>query len=268
MPSVSGPTRQSDIPSYRNIKPWPAQNSWSNSVFSPAHDVAGATTGAGNMFGETPASKVAKFADLLSVLAGDTLNTRNTGGVAYQAANKASKQAAQKADKSAKFKPLPYLRHSPGSRTYMYYDPKTGPRNVTPFEDEIPGFDWHKDRNIFNMVPGNRPHPVYIKVWHGNAIGSELSHYEDHQGNRWNPNWRFFTESYHGKENLSFRGTGQYEGCQAVYTPEGKIMTTGDWRSTFDYGRPGTLGHRGLDMKPHDAPGGKSYRDPDLSRVF
>lgn len=113
-----------------------------------------------------------------------------------------------------------------------------GSRSVTPFVDEVPRFDWHTDRNLFNFAPGKMPRPNIVEVYKDSKqrarIEKIITHYIDHHGNKWNHDYQAFTGKYHGIENLSMRGTGRYIGCQAVYTPEKKLMTEGPQRSTFD----------------------------------
>lgn len=193
------------------------------------------------------------------------------GNLAY--ADKGGEDAAPSKAKKSGGK-LPDVRHIPGSRSYVHHDPVEGPRTVTPFVDDIPGFDWHSDRNLFNRVPGKKPHPVYKDSALPDPLGlgrqtrKIVSHYEDHLGNEWKPDFLVFTGWYHGFRNYSFRGTGEFSGCQAVYRPDGQVMTAGSLRSTFDYGIPGRPSHSNLDIDHHEASGGSSYRDPDLTEVY
>jgi hypothetical protein len=254
------------------VKPAEVQDPWTGNAANSFDPIAVTATSVMDMFGNIAAPEAYIAADLFSRVAGDRLNAGSALAATYGATAETGQHAAAGVDEYTKTTSLPDIRHNPGSRTYTWYDPKKAPRSVTPFVDTIPGFDWHRDRNMFNKIPGKKPKKVYKKVYRDSKQGPRYedvySHHEDHRGNRWKPNFRFFTGKYHGKENLSFRGTGQYRGCQVVYTPKGNVMTTGELRSTFDYGRPGTFSHGSLDIDPHNAPGGKSYRDPDLSRVF
>lgn len=222
-----------------------------------------------NAIVQAKSPQVSSFGDLLSVIA-DANVVPGVDGAAYYAGvgdqETRGEGEGQETNETTESASLPDITHNPGSRTYTYNDPENGPRDVVPFADKIPGFDWHRDRNMFNIIPGIKPHRVYKEVWHGNAKVREFSHYEDHLGNEWTADFLVFTGPYHGNRNYSFRGTGQYTGCQAVYTPNGKVITSGPQRSTFDYGRPGTGAHGDVDIDPHKADSG--YRDPDLSTVF
>lgn len=165
---------------------------------------------------------------------------------------------------------LPDIRHIPGSRTYIYNDPAKGSRSVTPFADEIPGFDWHRDRNLFNFAPGKMPKPSYREIPSGRGPPTRmLTHYVDHRGSKWFADYSGNTGPYHGWDNLSLRGRGQFIGCQAIYSPEDRLITSGPQRGTFDYTAPGffsVLGHRTDDVNPHKID--SSYRDPDLTTVY
>jgi hypothetical protein len=169
---------------------------------------------------------------------------------------------------------LPDIKHIPGSRTYIYNDPARGTRNVTPFVDEIPGFDWYTDRKLFNRVPRKRPQPVKesrVNLPPGAGTRSvRVVEYRDHLGNRWFADVKNITGPYHGYENTSFRGSGEYKGYQAVYTLGGMLMTSGPQRSTYDYNPPSSLfrigKHKATDVNPHNS--NSKYRDPDLSTVF
>lgn len=160
--------------------------------------------------------------------------------------------------------PAPDIRHIPGSRTYIYNDPVEGSRNVTPFVDEIPGFDWHTDRNLFNFVSGKMPKPIFQ-----NEHSDRILHYIDHNGNKWLRDFPRFAGPYHGYENSSMRGTRRYKGCQAVYDSNEVLITEGPKRGTFDYETPDIFSvgdHKKKDVNPHKADSG--YRSPDLSKVF
>ena len=134
---------------------------------------------------------------------------------------------------------LPDIRFNPATRTYTYNDPTTGPRNVTPFRDEISGFNWHTDRNLFNRAPNEMPRR------------GEDGRYVDNQGNVWTPDNAVSSAIFHGINNTTFRGTGDNLGCQITYNRQGELVDSGKHMGTFDYARAPSEDHTRLDVNPH-----------------
>lgn len=147
------------------------------------------------------------------------------------------------------------------TQKYYFNDPNIGQRRVTPFEDNIPQFDWHKDRNIFNIIPEEMPEKVKVEIWRYRGY-----EYQDQYGNSWIPDNPITSGIYHGWENTTFRGTGLYQGSQVTYGPDGKIIDSGPYMGTFDYGSPPSREHSALDVKPHD-PVNNPYT-PNLSTIY
>jgi hypothetical protein len=137
-----------------------------------------------------------------------------------------------------------------------------GARNVTPFEDRIFGFNWHRDRNRFNRAPRTAPKPVYGRAMRGQRA---VAFYLDHQGARWTKDSPL-NGINHGWGNDVYRGMGRNIGCQAVYD-KGRLIDSGSELGTFDYGRPIVLwgDHLELDINKH---GGSKFYTPNLTKVY
>lgn len=148
----------------------------------------------------------------------------------------------------------PTLNRETGQYTY-------NGKVVTPFVDEIPGFDWHKDRNIFNRVPSSMPERTVL----GRRGRSPIYRFVDSEGGIWSADNPVTSGYFHGWENTTFRGTGINAGSQATYSPSGQLVDSGIYMGTFDYGPAGTAAHVELDVKPHtDDP----HYTPNLSTRF
>ncbi len=105
----------------------------------------------------------------------------------------------------------------------------------------------HTHRNINNKCPLSKPKPNRIRG------GVHL----DCKGNKWtlDPNPDFlFSPDYHGyyKGYWTFRGTGYYEGSQCTYDRAGKLIDSGKYMGTFDYGKALTVEHYCKDVLPHE----------------
>lgn len=52
------------------------------------------------------------------------------------------------------------------------------------------------------------------------------------------------------EENIDYRGTGVYEGMQAVYNSNGQLVTNEENKGTYDFGTPLTEDHFRMDIEP------------------
>ena len=140
---------------------------------------------------------------------------------------------------------LNHMSYDRNSKKFFYNDPNKGQQVKTPFKDDILKFDWDKDRNVFNIVPGKGPEGILVYTGYGYVII-----YVDKSNNIWTKDssiWGWLNVG-HGKDNSVYRGTGAFQGSQAVFDKEGNLVTSGEHRGTFDYYPAWTLGHVRFDM--------------------
>jgi RHS repeat-associated protein len=150
--------------------------------------------------------------------------------------------------------------YSRDTKNYYFYDPNEGQKQVKPMVDEIPSFNWHKDRNLFNLVPKKMK-----KVWQFNG-----TLFIDRYGNIWKPDNPLAASKYHGylSGKSTYRGTGYYSGCQATYDRNGELVDEGPHMGTWDYASPSVskAEHYRLDVKPHNPV--ESPYTPNLSTQY
>ncbi len=179
------------------------------------------------------------------------------------------------------------LRRSPldpATRPLPPYDCPTGNcRNDKPCQevkegDAIDPFSReHVERNACNRCPTTNPEPVTHTVARlfGLTESEEISHYEDAEGNQWQPDNWFTAPRYHGDagigardpSNMTYRvvmaATGG-RGWQCRYHG-GQLDDRSLDLGTFDYAEGGTSMHMRMDVSPHNA---NPLYAPNLTETF
>jgi hypothetical protein len=127
-------------------------------------------------------------------------------------------------------------------------------------ESNSPPPQWHVQRNRHNQCSKHKP-----------LIGAK-----DCMRNFWQPDnritgWHYHGDGWLGERNDTYRSpeAGLDGGFQCTYDSDGRLVTSGMHRGTYDYIRPevSMAGHRNRDVIPHET-WPRYYEDPDLTHVY
>lgn len=114
----------------------------------------------------------------------------------------------------------PYMRRTPldpTTRPLPPYDCPTGTcaqdkicEDVSPGDPIDPNGREHVERNACNRCPSSNPAPMTrVIAQHGrNLAREEITHYEDDEGNQWQPDSWFTAPKFHGDPGIGARTPG------------------------------------------------------------